>query len=147
MNSVASFSNVEVFSEESEHTSDSDTSDSLSSVGYEDTSSDLTTEGEDIEEDSDDARSEECIVISSDEDSVELEPPLTPSAPLTPGAQLDLDQQGWSELFPRQETEEDRYTSCYEDNCDFDAMMELHTSEPQDLLLPSPLGLSGYMSL
>ncbi|XP_030592728.1 histone-lysine N-methyltransferase SETD1B-A-like isoform X2 [Archocentrus centrarchus] len=137
----------EIFSEsssleESEHTSDSDSSDSLFSEGFRDTSSDLTTEGEDTEEDSEDTRSDECVVISSDEDSAELELPPTPSAPLTPGAQLDLNQEGWSDLFQRQEMEENLYTSCQEDNCDFDAMMELNASESQDLQPRSPLGLS-----
>lgn len=39
---------------------------------------------------------QECITISSDEESMELELPATPSAPLTPGAQLELCVQGWS---------------------------------------------------
>lgn len=145
------YSDVDAFSassslEESEHASDSDSSDSLSSEGFRDLSSDLTTEGEDTEEDSEDTGSEECIVISSDDDSVELEPPPTPSAPLTPGAQLELNQQGWSELFQRQEMEENHHTSCQEDTYYFDALMELNASEPQDLQPPSPLGLSGCAS-
>ncbi|XP_069555739.1 histone-lysine N-methyltransferase SETD1B-A-like [Brachyistius frenatus] len=125
-------------SEESEYLSDFDSSDSFSS--FEDSSSDLSTEDEDMEEDDGDSRSEECIVISSDEDSVELEPPPTPSAPLTPGAQLDLRLQDWSDVFHREETEEDQYTSC-QHTFDLDAMMELQTSEPEDMQPPSLIGL------
>lgn len=95
----------------------------------------------------DDGRSDECIVISSDEESMELESPVTPSAPLTPGAQLELDLQDWSDSFHREETEENQYTFCQQDTCDLDVMMELQTSEPQDHLQPlSPIGLPGYMS-
>lgn len=99
-----------------------------------------------MEEESEDDMSGECIVISSDEESMELESPVTPSAPLTPGAQLELILQDWSAPFHREETEENQYTPCRQDTCDLDAMIELQTSEPQDLLrLPSPLGLPGYM--
>lgn len=124
-------------SEESE--SDFDSSDSFSSESYEDSScSDLSPE-DDMEEDD---RSGECVVISSDEESMELEPPVTPSAPLTPGAQLEL--QDWSDPFHREDPEENQYTSCQQDTCDYDVMMELQTSEPQDHLRPpSPIRLPG----
>lgn len=147
------FSIIETFSEsssseESEYSSDFDSDDSFSSESFEDSSSsDLSPEDEDIEEDGEDDGSGECIVISSDEESMELEPPVTPSAPLTPGAQLELGLQDWSAEFHREETEENRYTSCQQDTCDLDAMMELQTSKPQDHLRPlSPIGLPGYMS-
>lgn len=147
------FSIIETFSEsssseESEYSSDFDSDDSFSSESFEDSSSsDLSPEDEDIEEDGEDDGSGECIVISSDEESMELEPPVTPSAPLTPGAQLELSLQDWSAEFHREETEENRYTSCQQDTCDLDAMMELQTSKPQDHLRPlSPIGLPGYMS-
>ncbi|MEQ2179093.1 hypothetical protein GOODEAATRI_021078, partial [Goodea atripinnis] len=55
---------------------------------------------EDMEEEDADDRSEECIVISSDEDLMELELSVTPTAPLTPGAQLDLDCMGCPEWTP-----------------------------------------------
>lgn len=151
------FSIIETFSEsssseESEYSSDFDSDDSFSSESFEDSSSsDLSPEDEDIEEDGEDDGEDdgsgECIVISSDEESMELEPPVTPSAPLTPGAQLELGLQDWSAEFHREETEENRYTSCQQDTCDLDAMMELQTSKPQDHLRPlSPIGLPGYMS-
>ncbi|XP_037632594.1 histone-lysine N-methyltransferase SETD1B-like isoform X2 [Sebastes umbrosus] len=126
-------------SEESEYSSDFDSSDS--SFSSESSSySDLSLEDEDMEED--DGRSDECIVISSDEESMELESPVTLSAPLTPGAQLELDLQDWSDSFHREETEENQYTFCQQDTCDLDVMMELQTSEPQDHLQPlSPIGL------
>ncbi|KAM9360692.1 histone-lysine N-methyltransferase SETD1B-A-like [Symphorus nematophorus] len=124
-------------SEERDYSSDFDSSDSFSSESFEDSSySDLSPDDEDMEEDCEDDRSGgECIVISSEdeEESMELEPPVTPSAPLTPGAQLELDLQDWS----AQETEENLFTPCQHDT-----MMELQTSEPQDhLQLLSPIGL------
>lgn len=142
---------IETFSEtsssvESEYSSDLETSDSFFSESFEDSSSDLSSEDEEMQDDKD-SRSEECIVISSDEDSVELGAPLTPSsAPLTPGAQLDKDLQDWSDLFQRAETEENHYTSCHQHTFDLDAMMELEPSQPEDLQPPSPIGLPGYMS-
>nr|XP_061804447.1 histone-lysine N-methyltransferase SETD1B-like [Nerophis lumbriciformis] len=51
------------------------------------------------EDDLDDVKDDEgleCIVIS-DEESMELEPPVTPSAPLTPGAQLEMLHQDLSD--------------------------------------------------
>ena len=139
--SVIETSSTSGSSEESEYSSDFDSSDSLSSDSFEDSSySDLSPEDEDMEEDGEDDRSGECLVISSgdEEESMELEPPATPSAPLTPGAQLELDLQDWS----AQDTEENQFTSCQRDT-----MMELQTSVPQDhLRLLSPIGLPGYMS-
>ncbi|XP_044053095.1 histone-lysine N-methyltransferase SETD1B-A-like isoform X2 [Siniperca chuatsi] len=129
-------------SEESEYSSDFDSSDSFSSESFEDSSySDLSPEDEDMEDDSEDDRNGECIVISSEE-SMELEPPVTPSAPLTPGAQLELGLRDWSDLFYREESAENQYTSCQQDTCGLDAVMELQTSETQDhLQLLSPIGL------
>ncbi|XP_047448790.1 histone-lysine N-methyltransferase SETD1B-A-like [Mugil cephalus] len=123
-------------SEESEYSSDLESSDSFSSESFEDSSSDLGSEDEEMQ-DGEDSRSEECVVISSDEDSMELEAPLTPSsAPLTPGAQLDQDLQDWSDLFQREEREENHYVSRQQDS-----MMELGTSKPEYLQPPSPIGL------
>ncbi|XP_071374935.1 histone-lysine N-methyltransferase SETD1B-like, partial [Centroberyx affinis] len=133
-------------SEESECSSDFDSSDSYFSDTTDTSYSDLCSEEEeDTEEDGKEARSVECVVISSDEESMELEPPVTPSAPLTPGAQLELelDLQDWSEGAHGEEPEEDRYTSCQHDPRDLDAMMEFRTSEhqDQDLQPSSPIGL------
>lgn len=146
------FSIVETFSEsssseEGEYSSDFNTSDSISSESFEDSSySDFSPEDEDMEEDGD--GSGECIIVSSDEESMELEPPVTPSAPLTPGAQLELGLQDWADPFHREGTAENQYASCRQDACcDLDIMMELQTSEPQDHLRPpSPIGLPGGMS-
>lgn len=127
-------------SEESEFSSDSNTSPSFFSKSFVGSSySDLSS----CDEDTGDNKIEECIVISSDEDSMEYEPTLTPSAPLTPGAQLDLDLQDWCDSLCTEETAENQYTSCQLDICDVDAIMELQTSEPQDLHAPSPIGLPG----
>ncbi|XP_028269644.1 histone-lysine N-methyltransferase SETD1B-A-like [Parambassis ranga] len=121
-------------SEESEYSSESSELFSLGS--FEDF--DFNTEDEDIE----DNRSEKCIVISSDEETMELEPPLTPSAPLTPGAQLDLDLQNWTDLFERKEKEGNSDTSCDPESYNLDVMMELQTGEPHYLHPPSPIGLA-----
>ncbi|XP_068559706.1 histone-lysine N-methyltransferase SETD1B-A-like [Cebidichthys violaceus] len=117
-------------SEESEYSSDFDSSDSFSESFEDSSCSDLSPEDEEMEE--------VCIVISSDEESMELEAPVTPSAPLTPGAQLELGLQDWSGPSHKEETEENQYTSCLQDACDSDVMMELQTSEPQNHL--SPIG-------
>lgn len=96
------------------------------------------------EEEHEDDSSGECIILSSDEELMELEPPVTPSAPLTPGAQLELCMQEWSGPFHREDTGVNQYTSCQQDTCDLDTIMELQTSEPQDRLrLLSPIGLPG----
>ncbi|XP_060895027.1 histone-lysine N-methyltransferase SETD1B-A-like [Labrus mixtus] len=130
-------------SEESECSSNLDSSDSFTSESFEDSSdSDLSPE-EDTEGSGDD-RSGDCIIISSDEESMELEPPVTPSAPLTPGAQLELELelQDWSTPSHREETEENEFTSFQQEICDLDTMMELQTSKPQEILHPlSPIGL------
>ncbi|XP_033947206.1 histone-lysine N-methyltransferase SETD1B-A-like [Pseudochaenichthys georgianus] len=120
-------------SEDSEFSSDFDSSDSFSSESFEDSSySELSPEDEDMEEEGD--RTVECIFISSDEESMEHEPPATPSAPLTPGAKLEL--QEWPDPYHWEKREENQFPCCLED------MMELQTSEPPDHLQPlSPLGL------
>lgn len=145
------FSVIEAFaerssSEESESSSDFNSSDSFSSESFEDSSySDIGPEDEDMQEDTEDNRSDECIVISSDEESMEYESPLTPPAPLTPGAQLDLGMQDWSDPFHKEETKENQYNSCQRAICGLDVMIDLQNSEPQDLQPPSPIGLPGDM--
>ncbi|XP_029365719.1 histone-lysine N-methyltransferase SETD1B-like [Echeneis naucrates] len=120
---------------ESECSSDFDSSDSFSSDSFEDSSySNLSHEDEDMEEeeeDDEDTRSDKCVVISSDEESMEHEPPLIASAPLTPGAHLDLCIQDWSSP--------DQYTTGQQDICDMDVLLRLQPREPQDLQPPSPL--------
>ncbi|XP_030000084.1 histone-lysine N-methyltransferase SETD1B-like [Sphaeramia orbicularis] len=120
--------------------SEESSSDFDSSESFEDSSYyDLSPEEEDMEDDGEHDLSSECIVISSDEESMELEPPVTPSAPLTPGAQLELDPPDWSVPFLREGTNENELTPCQQDSCDVDAMMELQTTSPLDLQLPSPI--------
>ena len=125
-------------SEDSEFSSDFDSSDSFSSESFEDSSySELSPEDEDMEEEEGDRRVE-CISISSDEESMELEPPATPSAPRTPGAKLELELQEWPDPYHWEKGEENQFPSCLED------MMELQASEPPDHLQPlSPTGLPG----
>nr|XP_019960975.1 PREDICTED: histone-lysine N-methyltransferase SETD1B-like [Paralichthys olivaceus] len=138
----------EIFSDscssgESEYeSSDFDSADSFSSGSFEDSSSsNLSPEDDEaMEEEEEHNRSYGCIVISSDEESMELEPSLDSAAPLTPGAQLDLCLQDWSDPL-HTEDRENQCTDCQQDSQDFDALMELQTSAPQDLQPPSPLGL------
>ncbi|KAM4745808.1 histone-lysine N-methyltransferase SETD1B-A-like [Anableps anableps] len=122
-------------SEESDYSSDS--SDSFPSESLDDSSSDLSSRHE--EEDVDDRRGE-CIVISSDEESVELDLSVTPTAPLTPGAQLDLDLEDWLESC-RKDQPEETYTARLQESSDVDSMVELQHCEPSDSELISPIGL------
>ncbi|KAM4576993.1 histone-lysine N-methyltransferase SETD1B-A-like isoform 1-T1 [Odontesthes bonariensis] len=124
---------------ESEYLSDLDSSDSFSSESFEDFS-DLSAGDEDMEDEDGDNRSEECIVISSDEDSVELESPPTPSAPLTPGAHLDLDLQDWLDMCRMDQIEKNQ-GSCQQDTYDLDAVVEPQPVETQDLQPTSLIGL------
>lgn len=135
------FSVAETSFESSEYSSDLDSSDSFTSESFEDSSySDLSPEDENTEDERQGDDSGECIVVSSDEESMELEPPVTPSAPLTPGAQLELCMHHCS----GQETEVNQNTSCRRDTCELDNITELHIDEHQEtLLLLSPVGLPG----
>ncbi|RVE68468.1 hypothetical protein OJAV_G00092130 [Oryzias javanicus] len=120
-------------SEESEFCSDC--SRSFSSQSFEDFPSDLSTTSEGNKED----EREEWIVISSDEELDETEPPATPSTPLTPGSQTDLDLQNW--LDTCDQTEEN-HASCQLDFSTLDGMMSLQSSETQNLYHMSPMGLA-----
>ncbi|XP_074525821.1 histone-lysine N-methyltransferase SETD1B-A-like [Halichoeres trimaculatus] len=121
-------------SEETDTSSDLDSSDSFEDSSYSELSPDDVHMENDSEED-------DCIVISSDDESMELESPISPSAPLTPGAQLDLDLQEWTTFSHMEETEENQHTSCQEDFGDLDPLMELQTRERGDHLQPlSPVG-------
>lgn len=78
-------------SEQSEYSSDPDCSDSSHSDSFEESSSsELSFENEDMQEERrDEDGSDDCIIVSSDEESMQMEAPKTPLAPLTPGAELD----------------------------------------------------------
>ncbi|XP_028312843.1 histone-lysine N-methyltransferase SETD1B-like [Gouania willdenowi] len=116
---------------ESESTSELE---SDSDLFFEDT--DCSSEDEGMEEDS---MSEDCVVISSDsDDSREFEPPLTPSAPLTP----DPDCQDWSDLLKMEESEEIQYPYNQQNTCEMSASMELKTDDPESLQPSSPFGLA-----
>lgn len=116
-------------SEGSEFSSDS--SELLSSESFENLSSDISTEYEDVE-DNEDNRSVECIVISSDEESV----PPSPSAPLTPGAQLELELNDWLDVCGRGQTETNHPS-------DSDSVMELRPSEAWNRQSFSDVELAG----
>lgn len=136
---------AESASEGSEYSSDP--SDSYSSERFEDSSfSDTGPEDEGMQEDAEDHRSVEYVVISSDEEAMEYEAPHTPSAPLTPGAQLDVDPQDWSNSFDKADTKENQSSFRRRDICDLHVRMDLQNSEPQDLQPPSPIGRPGYLS-
>ncbi|KAG7490234.1 histone-lysine N-methyltransferase SETD1B-A-like [Solea senegalensis] len=124
---------------ESEHSSDVRSSDSFSSDSFEDSScSNLSLEDDDDEEDDG-----SCIVISSEDESMELEPPLHSSAaPLTPGALLDLCLQDVSHTFRRRQHDENRYPSCPHDTRHLQDLMDPQTSRLQDPQPASPLGFT-----
>ncbi|KAM3867666.1 histone-lysine N-methyltransferase SETD1B-A-like [Diretmus argenteus] len=127
-------------SEESEFTSDSSDFSSTEDSSYSDLILPLTSDH--TEEENNGDRSVECIVISSDEELMELEPPVTPTAPLTPGAEMELALLDWSKGPHRDEPEEDQYASCQHDPSVLDALMEFQTSEHQGHQQPpSPIGL------
>ncbi|XP_032433451.1 histone-lysine N-methyltransferase SETD1B-A-like [Xiphophorus hellerii] len=131
-----------------ERLSESSTSEELdysseSSESFDDLSSDLSSQHDDTEEEEeqeeDDRSDDKCIVISSDEESVELELIVTPSAPLTPGAQLELDLEDWLESRRRDQMEQ---------NCsDVDSMVELQPGEHSDSELILPIGLEAESGL
>lgn len=125
-------------SEESESSTDFDSSESFEDSSESDLSPDDT-----LEED-EDKRTAECIVISSDDESMELELPQTPPAPLTPGAELELDLPDWSDSFHRGETDGNENTPCRQDTCDVGVMMDFEMTKSLDVHPPSPLRIAGY---
>ncbi|KAM9744610.1 histone-lysine N-methyltransferase SETD1B-like [Menidia menidia] len=128
-------------SAESEYSSDLDSSDSFYSESFEDSSTDLSAGDEDMEGEDRGNRSEEYIVISSDEDSVELEPPPTPSAPLTPGAHLDPDLEDWLDMCHGDQME--NQAPCQQDAYDLDGIMESQPGEALDLQFASTTEVLG----
>nr|XP_029492914.1 histone-lysine N-methyltransferase SETD1B-A-like [Oncorhynchus nerka] len=150
-----SLSEVESYSsQDSEYLSESDSSDSSFEESEDfsdyDSSSDQETEEEDeTDEDADEVNREvECVVLSSDEEEMDLEPPATPSAPLTPGTELDL--LDGSEPVLRDQPWEEKHSVCLtrdvfgRTSCTSrpDPGMELLSSEHHhDLQAPSPIGL------
>ena len=126
----------------------SDSSESYSSEVTEDSSyqDSSSTEDEGAPEDSVETRSIDCVVISSDEESMELEPPATPSAPLTPGAQLDLDLREWSERDLREAPGGGQRAISHCDTSELDIAMEFQPSaSPDHLRPPSPIGVAGLI--
>eukprot|EP00066_Takifugu_rubripes_P024292 XP_011613558.1 PREDICTED: histone-lysine N-methyltransferase SETD1B-A-like [Takifugu rubripes] len=122
----------------SEFSSDLDSSDSSHSESSEESSySELSLENEDMQEEqrADDS-SEDCIIVSSDDESMQIEAPMTPLAPLTPGAELDLCLENWSGPFDAEDPEDGRCNSCQHDICELDPVSIVVDSDP-DLLLRS----------
>ncbi|XP_072289965.1 histone-lysine N-methyltransferase SETD1B-A-like [Eucyclogobius newberryi] len=120
--------------DESESSSDFDSSDSS------DSETDLSVS----DMDEDDARTEECIVISSDEDdeeSMELQISQTPPTPQTPGAVLDLDLPDWLEPFQTQGlySDDNEGTSSPQNTSDEAVMMDLQMAKSMEVHIPSPL--------
>lgn len=152
-----SLSEVESYSsEDSEYLSESDSSDSSFEESedfsdYDSSSNQETEEEEETDGDADEVNREvECVVLSSDEEEMDLEPPATPSAPLTPGTELDL--LDGSEPVLRDQPGEEKYSVCLtrdvfgrtSSTSRPDPGMELLSSEHHhDLQAPSPIGLPG----
>uniref|UniRef100_A0A3P9P175 Histone-lysine N-methyltransferase SETD1B-A-like n=1 Tax=Poecilia reticulata TaxID=8081 RepID=A0A3P9P175_POERE len=125
-------------SEESDYSSES-------SESFDDSSSNLSSQ-HDEEEEEDDRSDDKCIVISSDEESVELELIVTPTAPLTPGAQLELDLEDWLESRRRDQMEQN-CTAGLQESSDVDSMVELQHCEHSDSELILPIGLEAEPGL
>lgn len=108
-------------SDQSEYSSDPDSSDSSHSESFEESSySDLSLENEDMrEEQHGDESSDDCVIVSSDEESMQMETPMTPLAPLTPGAELDPSLPKWPGPFQAEATED---SHCPQDACELDCV-------------------------
>uniref|UniRef100_A0AAY5L8V4 RRM domain-containing protein n=1 Tax=Esox lucius TaxID=8010 RepID=A0AAY5L8V4_ESOLU len=128
-------------SKSSEYLSDSSPSEVSEDSSDYDSSSDQETEGGD--------REVECVVLSSDEEEMVVEspatPPAMPSAPLTPGTQLDfLDE---SELVLRDQPWEEQRLVCVNGGAlgftrrTCPGMDLLPSQNERDLLAPSPIAL------
>lgn len=128
---------------QSESSSDLDSSESSHSESFEESSSsDLSVEPEDLQEEqhmSD--SSEDCIIVSSDEELMQMETPMTPLAPQTPGAELDLCLQNWPGPFNEEDAEDGHCTSCHEDTFELDSVA-FQSSDFQEY--PHPLSLVGF---
>lgn len=109
-----------------EYSSDPDSSDSSHSESFEESScSDVSLENEDMQEEQHaDDSSEDCIIVSSDEESMQMEAPV---APLTPGAELDLCLPNWSGPFHVEDTEDH---DCQQDTYELDSDGALHSRVP-----------------
>ncbi|KAK0152100.1 Histone-lysine N-methyltransferase SETD1B-A [Merluccius polli] len=91
---------------DSESTEGSSVSDSESTEGS--SNCDLSSEEQEEEE----QEYEGYILISSDEELMDLEAPTTPQTPLTPGAQLELTgPQEWSQCLEGESPGKDQYTA------------------------------------
>lgn len=88
-----------------------------------------------------DESSEVSIIVSSDEESMQMEAPMTPLAPLTPGAELDLSLPSWSGPF-NVEDSEDSHCNSLQDAGVLDSVGAFQTSESQEY--PHPLSLGGF---
>ncbi|KAJ7994125.1 hypothetical protein DPEC_G00262670 [Dallia pectoralis] len=118
----------------SEYFSDS----SSVSEASKDSSSDQETDGG--------TRVVECVVLSSDEEEMDAaSPPTSPSAPLTPGTQLDLPDE--SEPVLRDQSWDEQHLACLNGD-DLGLASRTHLLGPgmdllrkQDFLAPSPIGL------
>lgn len=123
----------------------SDSSESFASESSDDSSFSGLGPGSESMEDGKQGASQECITISSDEESMELELPATPSAPLTPGAQLELCAQHWSGL----EAEVNRHSAGPHETRELDNIMKLSDVDKtqETMLLLSPVGLPGLCSM
>ncbi|XP_056889038.1 histone-lysine N-methyltransferase SETD1B-like [Takifugu flavidus] len=125
----------------SEFSSDLDSSDSSHSESSEESSySELSLENEDMQEEqrADDS-SEDCIIVSSDDESMLIEAPMTPLAPLTPGAELDLCLENWSGPFDAEDPEDGRCNSCQHDICELDPVSGFQNSDSPEYAPSQPL--------
>lgn len=132
----------------SEFSSDLDSSDSSHSESSEESSySELSLYNEDMQEEqrADDS-SDDCIIVSSDDEPMQIEAPVTPLAPLTPGAELDLCLQNWSGPSDAEDPKDGHFSSCQHDICELDSVGAFQRSDSQEYAPPlSLVGFPGWM--
>lgn len=127
---------AETLSESSDYSSDS--SESFASESSEDSScSDFGPASERMKDEKQ-GGSPECITISSDEESMDSELPASPLAPLTPGAQLELRDQHWSE----REAQVNQRSAGQHETREITKLNNVDESQETLLFLP-PVGLPG----
>lgn len=129
-------------SEQSPYSSEPDSSDSSHSESFEESSySDVSLENDEMQEEQRaDGSSDDCIIVSSDEESMQMEAPITPLAPLTPGAELDPGLPNWSGPFHVEEDTEDSH--CQQATCQLDSVGAVQSRDCQEY--PPALSLAGF---
>lgn len=76
-----------------------------------------------------DGSSDDCILVLSDEESMQMETPATPVAPRTPGAELDPCLPNWAGPFHVEDTEDG---PCQRHTCQLQSGSALQSKDYQE---------------